>query len=167
MPREQLEVRRAPSQTAHRALQYNAQASVRYRRQENRRSLPRFPMNTERESGAQLPDGHGSLVALALLALVVGATTGLICAGFRAALEQADRFRDFLIGWAHGQAIPGFVLVVVACGLATFLAAWLVFRLAPHAVGIGIPHVEAVLRGQLPPAPSRLGGGTFAGRLLS
>ena len=69
-------------------------------------------MTTERASGAQ-PNGHGSLVALALLALVVGATTGLICAGFRMALEQADRFRDFLIGWAHGHAIPGFVLVVV------------------------------------------------------
>jgi len=124
-------------------------------------------MNTERESGAQLPSGHGSLVALALLALVVGATTGLICAGFRTALEHADRFRDFLIGWAHGHPIPGFVLVVVACSLATFLAAWLVFRLAPHAVGSGIPHVEVVLRGQLPPAPYGLGAVKFAGGILS
>ena len=120
-------------------------------------------MNTERESGAQLPNGHGSLVALALLALVVGATTGLICAGFRTALEHADRFRDFLIGWAHGHPIPGFVLVVVACSLATFLAAWLVFRLAPHAVGSGIPHVEVVLRGQVAPAPYGLGAVKFAG----
>jgi len=124
-------------------------------------------MNTERESGAQLPNGHGSLVALALLALVVGATTGLICAGFRTALEHADRFRDFLIGWAHGHPIPGFVLVMVACSLATFLAAWLVFRLAPHAVGSGIPHVEVVLRGQLPPAPYGLGAVKFAGGILS
>jgi chloride channel protein, CIC family len=124
-------------------------------------------MNTERERAAQSPSGRGSLVVLALLALVVGATTGLICAAFRMALEQADRFRDFLIGWAHGHAVPGFVLVVVACGLATFVAAWLVFRLSPHATGSGIPHVEAVLCGQLPPAPFGLGAVKFAGGFLS
>ena len=115
-------------------------------------------MNIERES---------PLAALALLALAVGAATGLICAGFRMALEQADRFRDVLIGWAHGHAIPGFVLVVVACGLATFLAAWLVFRFSPYAAGSGIPHVEAVLRGQLPPAPYGLAAVKFAGGILS
>jgi CIC family chloride channel protein len=124
-------------------------------------------MNTEQERAAQLPSGHGSLVVLAVLALVVGATTGLICAGFRLALEQAERFRDILIAWAHGHTILGFVTVVVACSLTTFLATWLVFRLSPHAAGSGIPHVEAVLHGQLPPAPYRLVPVKFAGGLLS
>ena len=90
-------------------------------------------MNTKRERAAQVSSDNRSLVSLALLALVVGATTGLMCAGFRIALRQADRFRDILIGWAHGHAILGFVLVVVTCSLATFLGAWLVFRFSPHA----------------------------------
>ena len=60
-----------------------------------------------------------------------------------------------LIAWAHGHTIPGFVIVVVACSLATFLATWLVFRLSPHAAGSGIPHVEAVLH----PAPGRRADG--------
>ena len=124
-------------------------------------------MSSDREGAARLRGHDGSLVALALLALLVGAMTGLLCALFRLALEQADRWRDAVIGWAHGHAIPGFVLVVVACGLATFLAAWLVFRLAPHAVGSGIPHVEVVLRGQLAPAPYGLGAVKFAGGILS
>jgi hypothetical protein len=36
----------------------------------------------------------GGLLALALLALVAGGTAGLICAGFRLALKEADRLRD-------------------------------------------------------------------------
>ena len=48
-------------------------------------------------------DGSGNLLALALLALVVGAAAGLVGAVFRLALEQADRLRDTLIGWAHGE----------------------------------------------------------------
>ena len=124
-------------------------------------------MNTKRERATQVSCDIRSLVSLALLALVVGATTGLICAGFRIALRQADRFRDILIGWAHGHAILGFVLVVATCSLATFLGAWLVFRFSPHAAGSGIPHVEAVLRGQMPPAPYGLAPVKFAGGLLS
>jgi CIC family chloride channel protein len=51
---------------------------------------------------------------LALLALVVGAASGLVGAIFRLSLEQADRLRDLAIVWAHGQAFLGFVLVVLA-----------------------------------------------------
>ena len=75
----------------------------------------------------------------------MGAVTGFVCAIFRMALEQADRLRDLAIAWAHGQALVGFLLVVMA-GAAAALAAWLVRRFAPHATGSGIPHVEAVLR---------------------
>src|SRR5438477_8236351 len=43
----------------------------------------------------------GSLLVLALLALIAGGAAGLICAGFRLALEEADRLRDRVIALAH------------------------------------------------------------------
>ena len=98
---------------------------------------------------AQVPiEGDGSLLALAVLALVVGAVAGVVGAVFRLALEQADSMRDALIARAHGQTILGFLFVLVACSAATALAAWLVRRFSPHASGSGIPHVEAVLHGE-------------------
>ena len=95
--------------------------------------------------------GGGSLLALALLALVAGALAGLVGALFRLSLVEADRLRGMLIEWAHGWEAVGFLLVLAACAAATALAAWLVRRFSPHASGSGIPHVEAVLGGKLPP----------------
>jgi CIC family chloride channel protein len=92
--------------------------------------------------------------------------TGCVCAIFRMALEEADRLRDLVIAWAHGQAMIGFLLVVMA-GAAAALAAWLVRRFAPHATGSGIPHVEAVLRQEVPPAPLILLPVKFVGGLLA
>jgi CIC family chloride channel protein len=56
---------------------------------------------------------------------------------------------------------------VVAAGAAAALAAWLVRRFAPHASGSGIPHVELVLRQEVPPAPYRLLPVKFVGGLLA
>lgn len=92
--------------------------------------------------------------------------TGLVCALFRLCLQQADRWRDLVIDWAHGQAFVGF-LMVVSAGAACALAAWLVRRFAPHATGSGIPHVELVLRGEVPPAPVILLPVKFVGGLLA
>src|ERR1700754_5227715 len=89
---------------------------------------------------------EGRLFTLAVLALVVGAAAGLIGAVFRIVLERADQLRDRGIAWAHGEALWGFAVVVVAGAAAALVAAWLVRRFAPHASGSGIPHVEAVLR---------------------
>ena len=94
-----------------------------------------------------------------LLGPVVGAAAGTVGAIFRLSLGQADRIRDALITAAHGYRLAGFLLVLVVCGTATALAAWLVRRYSPHASGSGIPHVEAVLNGTLKPAPIRLGTG--------
>jgi CIC family chloride channel protein len=82
------------------------------------------------------------------------------------ALEQADRLRDLIIAWAHGQALIGFLLVVTA-GAAAALAAWLVRHFAPQATGSGIPHVEAVLRQEVPPASFLLLPVKFVGGLLA
>jgi chloride channel protein, CIC family len=112
-------------------------------------------------------NGGGSLLALATLALVVGAVSGLVGAIFRLSLERADDLRNALIAWAHGRKFLGFIALTFACAAATATSAWMVRRYAPKASGSGIPHVEAVLRGELPQAPFRLIPVKFLGGLLA
>jgi CIC family chloride channel protein len=112
-------------------------------------------------------DEHRSLLGLVAAALVVGAITGCVGATFRLLLEQADRWRDAIIAWSHGHGILGLLIVVGGCAAATLLAAWMVRRFSPHASGSGIPHVEAVLHGQVPPAPFVLVPVKFIGGLLA
>src|SRR5271166_5497574 len=117
---------------------------------------------------ASEPEGEeGSLAALTALALVVGAVSGVLVALFMLLLERADRFRDALVVWGHAQGSGGFCALVLACAAAAGVAASLVRRLSPQSVGSGIPHVEAVLSGQLPQArfriiPVKFVGGTLA-----
>jgi CIC family chloride channel protein len=93
--------------------------------------------------------------------------TGLVGAVFRLALDRADHCRDVLVAWAHRWGIAGLALVTAVCAVATAVAARMVPRLSPHASGSGIPHVEAVLSGELPPAPVRLVPVKFAGGVLA
>jgi chloride channel protein, CIC family len=109
----------------------------------------------------------GGLLALAALAMIVGAAAGLVGAAFRSALQAADRLRDAAILSAHAQPILGFAGIVVACAAATLVAAWLVRRFSRQASGSGIPHVEAVLEGELPPAHFGLAPVKFAGGVLA
>jgi CIC family chloride channel protein len=115
----------------------------------------------------KFPDRASSLVALVLMSPLVGAASGLLGALFRLALERADRLRDMVLAWAHGQALLGFLLMISAAATATALAAWLVRRYSPQASGSGIPHVEAVLNEELPPAPFRLIPVKFFGGILA
>ena len=124
-------------------------------------------MNQEPEPISKSNKEHDTLLVLALLALIVGAAAGVLGAIFRLALEQADRLRDAAVAWAQGQRLIGFLLVTVTCGAATSLAAWLVRRFSPYASGSGIPHVEAVLREELPPLPFPLIPVKFFGGLLA
>jgi CIC family chloride channel protein len=125
------------------------------------------PANRELELNAKSAEQQGSLVVLALLSLFVGAVSGLLGAVFRLALEQADRFRDTLLAWAHGGEFVGLLLFIGVSAAATGLAAWLVRRHSPEAAGSGIPHVEGVLNGDLPPASFRLLPVKFFGGLLA
>ncbi|MBV8506748.1 MAG: H(+)/Cl(-) exchange transporter ClcA [Alphaproteobacteria bacterium] len=109
----------------------------------------------------------GSLLVLALLAPVAGAAAGLLGAAFRLALHAADRFRNAAIPVAHEYGVPGFLFVIGSCAAAVALAAWLVRRFAPMASGSGIPHVEAVLSGEIPPAPPSLVPAKFLGGTLA
>ena len=111
--------------------------------------------------------GEGSLLVLSLLSLLVGVGAGLVGAAFRLTLEQADHLRNALISWAHGGGVAGMLLVSAACAAATAIAAWLVRRFSPHASGSGIPHVEAVLKRELPPAPLSLLPVKFVGGALA
>ena len=124
-------------------------------------------MRWRRGRRAEPGTGEGGLLALAALALLAGAGTGLIVAVFRLTLAAADRRRDALIASTHHQPLFGFVLVVAGAGAAVALAAWLVRRFSPYASGSGIPQVEAALTGDLPPAPPRLIPVKFLGGLLA
>ena len=124
-------------------------------------------MHPEPNRPVQQEGEHGSLFILALLAPIAGAAAGLLGAVFRLALEQADRLRDTLIAQAHDAKLVGFLMVTTACAAAVAIAAWLVRRFSPPASGSGIPHVEAVLNQELPPAPPRLIVVKFFGGLLA
>src|SRR6516165_8556162 len=110
-------------------------------------------MNNRDAPPPQAAQREGSLLALAVLALVVGAASGLIGALFRLSLEWADSLRDRLISWAHGGGFAGLLFVIGLAAAAVAIAAWLVRRVSPTASGSGIPHVELVLESELPPAP--------------
>ena len=107
------------------------------------------------------------LLALTILALLAGAATGVIGAAFRLSLVAADAWRNTLIASAHVWPAWGVLPVAAGCAAAAALAAWMVRRFSPVASGSGIPHVEAVLEGALPPAPLLLAPVKFAGGILA
>src|SRR5271156_4268873 len=124
-------------------------------------------MNSKPERASETAGQMRSLLVLALLAPIAGAAAGILGAMFRLALARADRLRDAFVAWTHGQNVAGFFLVVIACASATAVAAWLVRRFSPDASGSGIPHVEAVLTGQVPQASFVLIPVKFLGGLLA
>ena len=124
-------------------------------------------MNLGTEHTAESAELSNGLFTLALLSLLAGVASGLLGAVFRLLLDQADRLRNALITWAQGEEFVGFLLVTAICAVATGVAAWLVRRYSPQASGSGIPHVEAVLSGEVPQAPYRLIPVKFVGGLLA
>src|ERR1700741_880659 len=87
--------------------------------------------------------GHGSMLGLAVLALIVGVISGFVGALFLLLLERADRLRDALIVWAHSKAFAGFLVVSIACAAGAAVAALVVCRLPPPSSGGGIPTRQA------------------------
>lgn len=109
-------------------------------------------MNHDLGQAVNPAESQGSLLVLALLAFPAGAAAGLVGALFRLALERANELRDVLIARAQGADLGGLLLVVLTCSALALVAACLVRRFSPYASGSGIPHVEAVLQGQLYPS---------------
>ncbi|HEV8003553.1 MAG TPA: H(+)/Cl(-) exchange transporter ClcA [Planctomycetaceae bacterium] len=124
-------------------------------------------MRTQPQEAGGLEKGLGSLPALAILSVVAGALAGFVGAMFRLALQKADDLREVAIARAHSLNLLGLVIVMGAVAISVAFAAWLVRRLSPYASGSGIPHVEAVLREELPQAPFSLVPIKFVGGLLA
>ncbi len=121
-----------------------------------------------RREGEQPCDSdEPGLVILAALSLVVGVVAGLVGACYRLSLDAADHLRGLIVQAAQGRGLFGMVGVMALCALAAFVAAWLVRRFSPHASGSGIPHVEAVLHGEAPPATFILLPVKFVGGVLA
>ena len=107
------------------------------------------------------------LFQLAVVSGIAGAGTGLICGLFQRALGTVDRFRISLPVVWHGEPLLGCSLLIAGAAVAAAFSAWLVRRFSEHAIGSGIPHVEAVINGELPPAPFILLPVKFIGGLLA
>ncbi len=107
------------------------------------------------------------LIPLALLAGAAGAGAGFICGLFRLALRQAAHFRAAMPIWWGGEPLLGLALMVAGAAAATALAVWLVRRFFEHAAGSGIPHIEAVIAGELPPPSLLLLPVKFIGGMLA
>ncbi|WP_156898231.1 H(+)/Cl(-) exchange transporter ClcA [Methylocapsa acidiphila] len=118
------------------------------------RALEKASVQARRAVGRGLTIGSG-LIPLALLAGAAGAGAGLIGGLFRLALRQASHLRSAMPLWWSDAPLLGFGLIVVGAAVATALAVWLVRRFMEHAAGSGIPQIEAVIGGELPP-PSLL-----------
>ncbi|HUA86546.1 MAG TPA: H(+)/Cl(-) exchange transporter ClcA [Bryobacteraceae bacterium] len=112
-------------------------------------------------------ENRSGLLRLAVLSCLSGAATGFVVAFFRIALRHADDWRDLAVQRAHDWPVPGLLLsIALVAGLAA-LATWLVERFSPYAAGSGIPHVEAVAKKELPPAPFSLVPVKFLGGWLA
>lgn len=96
--------------------------------------------------------GEGSLIGLAALSLLTGILSGTLVALFRLALDYGNNLRNSFLFDAKNMDFGGLLLAMVLAGASSAIATGLVRRFAPEASGSGIPHVEAVLAGELRPA---------------
>lgn len=107
------------------------------------------------------------LIPLALLAGAAGAGAGFTCGLFRLALRQASHLRAAMPRWWSDEPRLGFLVMIAGAAAATALAVWLVRRFMEYAAGSGIPHIEAVMSGDLPPPSLLLLPVKFIGGLLA
>ncbi len=96
---------------------------------------------------------EGDLLTLAGVAVLVGVAAGLVGTGFILSLQYVGRGFGAMIAWAQGQSIAGCVIIAAVCAVAALLAARWVRLYSSYASGSGIPQVECVLSGELPPGP--------------
>jgi chloride channel protein, CIC family len=111
--------------------------------------------------------GGGRLLTLAGIAVLAGAAAGLVGAGFIVALGYAGRWFAALISWSQGKSTAGCILVAAVSALAALLASRWVRLYSTYASGSGIPQVECVLSGELPPGPAGVVPVKFIGGTLA
>jgi chloride channel protein, CIC family len=112
-------------------------------------------------------ESQRGLLALAVLAPLVGACAGFVGALFRLSLQHLGDLRNELISWAHGDHLLGLLLIIALSASAVAMAAWLVCRFSPAASGSGIPYIEAALTAKLPDLPLGLTLVKFVGGALA
>lgn len=106
------------------------------------------------------------LAALMLLAAIAGIGVGLIGGAFRWCIQEAEKLRIAVFGFAHDQPGWGIVIAIAVTATGATLAALLV-RWVPTAAGSGIQYVEAVARGERPASALRVLVVKFVGGILS
>lgn len=107
-----------------------------------------------------------ALLLLGAVAIVGGVLTGLVGTAFQITLAAADDARVAMVDWARHWPWVGWVVPVLACGAGVALAR-LVVRFAPIASGSGVQRVEAVMRGEVGPAPLSVVPAKFVGGVLA
>ena len=112
------------------------------------------------------PD-RSHLIRLAVAGLAVGAAAGLVGSAFHIVLDHADALRAAVVTWSRGVPWIGWLAPVALAAAAAFVARWLVRRFAPEAVGSGVQHVEAVVRGEVQPTGARVLPVKFVGGVLA
>lgn len=115
----------------------------------------------------QEPSQLQGLFPLGLVSLFAGVAVGTLCGAFRLSLDAAGRLRSSIPDWFADRPLLGVAIMAAGAALAAGLAAFLVRRFVPAAVGSGIPHVESVIDGDEPPSPPLLLPVTFVGGLLA
>jgi len=114
----------------------------------------------------QPEDSLRGAVLICVTATIAGAAIGFIGGVFRWFLETGDRLRLDFVEWTQQLPGPGWLVPMAAAAVGATLAA-LVVRWEPLADGSGIPHVEAVYHGQVPPPQIRLLPAKFIGGVLA
>lgn len=113
------------------------------------------------------PSELAGLFWIGVLSLIAGTAIGVLCGAFRLALTLADDYRVRIAATMQDRPALGCVAMALGAAAATWLAACLVRRIVPSAVGSGIPHVESVLHREEPPAPPILLPVKFVGGVLA
>lgn len=111
-------------------------------------------------------DSMQGVVLVCVTATVAGMIIGFVGGAFRWLLDAADRLRIDVVDWAQRLPGPGW-LIPVGIAAAGATGAALIVRWEPLANGSGIPHVEAVYRGEAPPSRIRLLPAKFIGGVLA
>lgn len=83
---------------------------------------------------------------LILSAAAVGLTAGLVVSLFGFLLDQIDALRETLVLWARARASGALLIPILFTVLSAGISVLLVKKIAPHASGGGVPHLQMALR---------------------
>ncbi|WP_400765684.1 ClC family H(+)/Cl(-) exchange transporter [Methylosinus sporium] len=119
------------------------------------------------EETPEPPSELRGLFSLGAVSLLAGVAVGTLCGVFRLVLDAAGRMRTAIPDQFAERPVLGLAIMVAGAALAAGLAAYLVRRFVPAAVGSGIPHVESVIDGSEPPSPPLLLPVKFIGGVLA